>query len=117
MGGDGHHVAARADAQLRAGRYLLRRIDEFFHDAAHARELVEVGLGGLRGHRELHPRKGLAKGLIRLVLGIAEERVALAGEAVVELDDRLLEPRPLGAELLERFLHLLLVVQVLEAEG
>ena len=51
------------------------------------------------------------------VLGIAEERVAFAGEAVVELDDRAPEPGRSSAQLQQRLLDLVLRAQVLEALG
>ena len=112
------HLAARADAQLRARRVLLGRLDELLDDAAHARELVEVERRRLGGHRELEVLQPLARRRPRVgSSGIAEERVALAGEAVVELDHR---ARAAPAAALfsssEGVLHLVLGAQVLHAQ-
>ena len=117
VGGDGDHLAAGADPELRRGRRLLGRLDELLHDPAHARELGEVDLGDLGGEGELEVVHGVLHRRARVLLGIAEKRVALAGEAVVQLDHRALDPRPALAQLDQRALHVVFGAQVFQALG
>ena len=88
MGRDRQHLAARADAELRARRDLLRRLDELLDDAAHARELARSSSrASPRAPRTRCARSASRTAPRRSGLRIAEDGVALAREAVVELDD------------------------------
>jgi len=113
VGGDGHHLAAGAEAHLGRGGLLLHPVQVFLDDAAHPRELVVVGLRSLARHGELHALKGLVQGPPAAPLGVAEDGVAFSGEALVELDDRLAESGAVAAEIDEHFLDLMLGVEVL----
>ena len=69
------------------------------------------------GSGELEVVHGVLHRRARVLLGIAEKGVALAGEAVVQLDHRALDPRPALAQLDERALHVVFGAQVLQALG
>ena len=119
VGRDRHHVPARADAELGARRELLLRLDELLDDAAHPGELVEVGLRASPRAPRTRARGSASRRAARSTrLRVAEEGVALPGEAVVELDDGPADarpPRPRSSS--ERLHDLVRRVQVLEALG
>ena len=113
---DRDDVAVRVHPELDARRRLLLGLDELLDDPAHPREPVEVVLGRLPGAPETRAAAApLAAPAGSCGLGVAEERVALAGEAVVELHDGPRGSRPPPAQLDERLLDVVGRVQVLEA--
>src|SRR5450759_1701768 len=97
--------------ELDARGHLARSLEEFLGDTAHPAELFTVLVPRLRGHRERDAREGGVDGLDEIArrLGVVEERVALAREAVVQFHDRASQARLSALELDERGLDVVVV--------
>ncbi len=119
MSRDRQHLSARADAQLGARRALVHALDELLDNPAHPVVLLEVSLSRFLGYREADLVQRLAhrgaSGYLRKALGIAEDGIALAREAVVQLDHGAPDPRPPRCQLDERLLDFGPGVEILEA--
>lgn len=117
---DRQHFSAWAGPELRARRGLLGRVDELLDDASHPPQLAEEVLGRLGGHGHLDLReRGTKRARIGRVasLGIREPGVALAREAVIQLDQGPPQAGPLPFRLEQPAHEVVVGAHVLDADG